>query len=986
MEKARERLLAFQAWDSWTSNFSADSFGDSVEIRRLSGSAASSEGEVELSPAKTARFPNRSEIQAPVPPKTPDIRLQVKDSKTPKVNSRESPPHQKPKTLSAIEYITRDLDNDTHSSKCWNNCQAVESDSETESVAFLHLSELRSDTDESLPLSHVSPPKPPQIVETEKSARPSLKVSEETKEEATNTGEENTKMEEKSVKKIGSPNKPNRKKSKEKWGKERPRRHSKSERSDFKKCLFASCPKEGPEKFLKQLAKKGIRVEKLGETCTLINVVQAGEISGSENDDKDEQKMFKLSQVKPLKKILDPEMDAELLSILASRMSKQKDKSAVEISDGSYEPSNHGDCSEVSVRNHEKEEVGPSAKEEIVLREYESSLSPTSETEPDEPELFPRKDSTVEPRKRSSKIRPKKTAKMKGRSGTPHKTHRPVKEHVKRGDIKLKRHRMRFSSANADGEFEHKKGKYKRGRSKGKKRRNKERELCKERGDESEKTPSTKHGNQDCVVRKRHDFPKRSVHKRKRSKSLKVRKRLPKVPHTADKSTQTDKFYCKFYPRQKRVLKRRVCKGPINLQRFNQNNNATSDFETRRICGERNRKRGPQKLSYRGDTFVTTNPSENMRSPEPLDDCIRVKWHPHYSSRFSDRGDQTGTNFPWFVPLISSPKGTPSCRKQPKPVKSTSYTPKLHSRSSQKLSRSKIVPTVRSGFSFKDQIQKSYKKRNPSKIEQIISDVDAKYAFNIRDYANYFRALRNENNQDYEKVPRIEYSRCGQWTQSDAFEFEEFVCFVSINSADIDDTVIPFRVSIARHKILARIFNILKGIQGVCVESESKVVRAGDYLFDMRSPQIWSEIGTLPVNHPVRKMLRSSKGPQDRRIFAIENEIVGRILLAEEKVVFIKGNPCFQVHIFAPSTKAISVALMQIKRRLPTLYSKLIMTERLPKVHGGWGDKTTPAPTTANFTVEFGSSPRLSPRATLIHVPMTAKPKDRRDYVSYCGA
>lgn len=999
MEKARERLLAFQAWDSWTSNFSAHSLGDSTEIRRISQSTASSEGEVELSPATTPRFPKKKEIQAPVSPKTPSIPFQVKD-KSPKVNSRNSPHNRQTNTLSAIEYITRDLDNDSLSAKYWNNCHVVESDSETESVAFLHLSELRSDTDESLPLSHVSPPIPPHILETEKSATPYQKSSIKIKEEANMEKDENTKKKDKPATitktlKINPVYEPILKKGMENSWKEKPRRYSKSEWSDFKRCSFASSPKGGPEKFLEQLAKKGIRVKRLGETCTLINVVQSGEISGSENEDQGKSKILNLSQIKPMGKTLNPRADRKLVSTLADQLDKQKNKSdtseSVEVAKEKDKPSNHFGYSGEGTPNCESSKMTRLVKGEIPfkieLREHKPSTSLPFEMELEESELCPKKESKhskIEPRRSDSKIRARKLTKAKQRSGTPHKTYHLTKKPVRRGDIKLKRHIKRLYSATdcqVDGEFEDKKGKCKRGISKGKKKWTKEHELCKERGDESEKT-FTKHGNHDCVVRKQHDFPRRCVRKRKRSKSIKSRKCPSKLLHTADKSTQTDQFYCILGHRPKKTSNRRVCYCPMNLPYCYRNNNATIDFETRGICRERVRKRKSQKISYRGDNFIGTNLLKRTKSPEPTDDCNRVKQNPHHSSRLLARGDQTDSRSSW---LTSLPKGTWSCKRQ-MPVESTPYMPKLHSRLRQKLPKSKIFPNARCGSSFKEQIQENYKKRNPCKIKQIIAGLNAKYAFNIRDYANYFRALRNENSQDWEKAPRTEYSRWGEWTHPDSFEFEEFVCFIIINSADIDDTVIPFRVSIARHKILARIFNLLKEIQGTYDELHRKIVRAGNYVFDMRSLQIWSEIGTLPFNHPVRKMLRNSEGPQDRRIFAIENEIAGRILLAEDKVVFVKGYPCFQVHIFAPSTKAISFALMRIQQRLPTLYSKLIMTERLPKVHGGRGDKTTPAPTTANFTVKFGSPPRLAPRVTMIHVPMTAKPKDRRDYVSYCGA
>ena len=173
MESARERLLAFQTWDSWIS--------DLLSITSLRGKQISSSPSPQVSPIKENRVVKKETKTSRLTPKTRNnCAHQTKISSTPstprprrsrtpskvkkrtlRAKSRSNSRKKRSKMLSAIHRITRDLETDAVESVEWNNCHASEVDSDSESINFLRISELRSESDDILPRPHVSPPIPP---------------------------------------------------------------------------------------------------------------------------------------------------------------------------------------------------------------------------------------------------------------------------------------------------------------------------------------------------------------------------------------------------------------------------------------------------------------------------------------------------------------------------------------------------------------------------------------------------------------------------------------------------------------------------------------------------------------------------------------------------------------------------------------------------------------------------------------------------------
>ncbi len=65
-----------------------------------------------------------------------------------------------------------------------------------------------------------------------------------------------------------------------------------------------------------------------------------------------------------------------------------------------------------------------------------------------------------------------------------------------------------------------------------------------------------------------------------------------------------------------------------------------------------------------------------------------------------------------------------------------------------------------------------------------------------------------------------------------------------------------------------------------------------------------------------------------------------------------------------------------LRTTMPTLYSKLLFVQRLPKINPHMGDTSLFAPTRGNFTTAR-CLPRLPPHVT--HAPLSAPPEDRRN-------
>ncbi|BHF79060.1 hypothetical protein SprV_0602217700 [Sparganum proliferum] len=104
----------------------------------------------------------------------------------------------------------------------------------------------------------------------------------------------------------------------------------------------------------------------------------------------------------------------------------------------------------------------------------------------------------------------------------------------------------------------------------------------------------------------------------------------------------------------------------------------------------------------------------------------------------------------------------------------------------------------------------------------------------------------------------------------------------------------------------------------------------------------------LSSGHPLRRVLQYLSSQHDRRIFAIENQIDGRMLLDEDRVYFVHGLPCLLLRVLAPSFADIRRGLTLIEEMMPRLFARLLVADRLPNMY--LREESTRAPTKNNFT------------------------------------
>ncbi|VDM31937.1 unnamed protein product [Hydatigera taeniaeformis] len=828
MEHERERLLAFQTWDSWVS----DLLAISAIGYPLSGQNTPPPFHTEtfdnekMAPLLVSETQNNSakrikRLFKPPAVKASRSRPSSKIAKRIRSSSRSRSRKGCGKMLLTIHRITLDLEADTASSSEWNNCHASDADSDTDSIAYLHISELRSETDETLPRPHVSPPIPPNKLEKKHTSQvlptsSKLAKKESTKEvlEVRESADRQGKVEEtENLTNKGSSYEAKVENSEKKNGKEEGRKEeAKDEVEETKlnlkrsaKVLFSLNTQPSAEK-TEELISQGLH-----ELTTLgtedYGIRRNAELTPrlSERDEND--------------------LPAQAFPHLARRWAHQ----------GSIENPNRFFDFLVGDRNSLQE---PQSTLDLVGDE---EFFEVSEVKPGFSEAQSEWETIVQ----------------------ESMTERPLNEFTTR----TVKHRSKKANANRNNNAVSGKGDVK-SKSKG-------------------GTKATRQISTPFLVTKN--------------------RREPTYPHQSAPHLQRPKM--------------------------------TSEY---------------------------------------MDDAISSPRRSAAGTKIPDSPESYWSSSTWFEP--SAPFSCAiHCHQTPRSVESvrgkslSQHTLKVVGSKLSKMKRR--LP--RRASSFKEQLEDYNKKGLPHRVEDLLSQIVDKYAMDIREYVQYLQVLRGKNNANRSWKSSAEQNNWGQWTQKEAREFEEFVCFISIDTADIDDIVLPFRVSISRHKLLTRAFKLCH---------QSSLMSNGnfvDYKDNWANAPHAPFVCHLPPDHPIRSMLRSSSGSQDRRIFAIENDISGRILLAEDKVIFVRGLPCFQVHILAPTAAAIGLALMQMEQRLPSLYAKLVITERLPTIHSQRGDKSVHAPTMGNFTTRFNYSPHLAPRITVTHVPLSATPEDRRDFASY---
>ncbi|VDN43985.1 unnamed protein product, partial [Dibothriocephalus latus] len=256
--------------------------------------------------------------------------------------------------------------------------------------------------------------------------------------------------------------------------------------------------------------------------------------------------------------------------------------------------------------------------------------------------------------------------------------------------------------------------------------------------------------------------------------------------------------------------------------------------------------------------------------------------------------------------------------------------------------------------------------------------------------------------EDYEELSLEEDSNAD--TDVDfSSEGKELQLYVTITSSEIDDIAMPFRASNAMHRALAEAYKMY-----VESRARGRVffTLGGERRYESLSPRMspWPDRATKPplapmVNvfrlvqrclnkatarrkkrrrprsssqqcsrnnsqsrrsgrvikqtyrplrlssrHPLRRVLQYLSSQQDRRIFAIENQIDGRMLLDEDRVYFVHGLPCLLLRVMAPSFADIRRGLTMLEESMPRLYTRLLVADRLPIMQG------TRAPTKNNFT------------------------------------
>uniref|UniRef100_A0A0X3PLT5 Uncharacterized protein n=1 Tax=Schistocephalus solidus TaxID=70667 RepID=A0A0X3PLT5_SCHSO len=258
-----------------------------------------------------------------------------------------------------------------------------------------------------------------------------------------------------------------------------------------------------------------------------------------------------------------------------------------------------------------------------------------------------------------------------------------------------------------------------------------------------------------------------------------------------------------------------------------------------------------------------------------------------------------------------------------------------------------------------------------------------------------------ESNEDFEST--FEDSDTG----FDFFgEGKELQMYVTITSSEIDDIAMPFRASNAMHRALSEAYKMYvenrdrrrafftlggerrrkssslispwpKRATKPSIEPTVNVLKLVQRFFrksitrrKRRPPAQWSQNNQtdgslhgrfprrvvkqtyrplrLSSGHPLRRVLQYLSSQYDRRIFAIENQIDGRMLLDEDRVYFVHGLPCLLLRMLAPSFEDIRRGVTLMEEMMPRLFARLLVADRLPIMY--LREESTRAPTKNNFT------------------------------------
>ncbi|KAL5106938.1 hypothetical protein TcWFU_006568 [Taenia crassiceps] len=1042
MDYERERLLAFQTWDSWIS-----------DLLSITASGYSPREHSAPPPIQPPQFPegrnSRSKkitSQSTSKPHSNSIQrnkwlfkaLQVKSgrSRTPsrvakrtRPSSRSRSRKRRSKMLLAIHRITRDLEADMASSLEWNNCHASDADSDTDSTIFLRISELRSETDETLPRLHVSPPIPPHKLEKKPTSQALWTGPKVTKAESTHED-----MEEKE-----RANRQNEVGKTENLMNEEPSQVAKEENGEGKK---------GEEKAWREDEEEGeLELKESTKPCALfpstteLSTLKEEEVVGSEL-----QLTGRCGRV--------TELGAEDYSIRQNESGHTSSRETMNYSGRSEECDLSGQALPLLVRRwayqasleksgrffdslvdersslQESQNTLEFGENEAFIQFSETEYGP-SETQSECKAV--RKKCAAErslselskyaTRRRPKKVNAKRLRKRIKHLHVPQNSPECLQEQrdKRKSRHKSKRHLGTGGRMDEDIVAEEKNCRRRVKRSRGRRRKqckskdgqqyrkgiNSQR-MVSEFGDEGEAVPVTL--GRDVAIWKCKSVPKRvKKHKCASPTNLKNSeiepKRLISNMFRAVQEAVTP-IKCKNLtsgvskkvipsPRHRRERVKRPPHGHSKhgLDRNNNAVNGKGDVNSKTaIMSETTQHISPLVVprgggceppcSHRGIPRL----GRSIIASNSMGDAADSSWYPTPGTKFSESPESLRS----FYSYLELSTRSPCVIQRHQTSKSVKSVPgKCNAQKTQKVMYSKSHKLKRRGLlrcspSFKERLKSYNKKGQPHEVENLLSIITDKYGLDLREYVQYLQVLRDSNNANRQWCLSTGQNKWGQWTQEEAKEFEEFLCFISIDTADIDDTVLPFRVSIMRHKLIARAFKLYRESLQKSKRTPDSFVYHNDNLMNAPFASfLWLKMCQLPSDHPIRCMLRSSSGPQDRRIFAIENDIDGRILLSENEVVFVRGLPCFQIHIVAPTTMAIRFALMQMEQRLPSLYAKLVITERLPMVHSKWGDRSVQAPTMGNFTTHFNHSPHLAPRITVTHAPLSAAPEDRRNFASH---
>ncbi|KAL5968919.1 hypothetical protein TSMEX_003347 [Taenia solium] len=957
--------------------------------------------------------------------------------------------------LLAIHRITRDLEADVASSSEWNNCHASDVDSETDSIVFLRISELRSETDETLPRPHVSPPVPPhklgkkytsQILltvpkvtigdPTHEDLEENGRVNEqkELKTEHLTNGETSQKAEEGNGEKEKGEEKNRKERTEERVWKENEEEGElelKESAKEYALFLLTTEPSNQKAEFVGSELRRfdeTSQVAGLGEEDYIIRRIEGEPLLLLRIGQKESAERFYDTQeesretMNPSERSEGNDLSTQALPQLIRRWAYQ----------ASLEKSNKFFGFVVDERSSPQESQNkPGSVDETFIQFSKTEYGP-SETQ-SECETVGQKCVAERPlnehskhvvRHRSKRMNARRLRKRIKHLRVPQNASECLQEQRDKWKMrhKFRRHLRAGEETDEEAIAEDRtfRGRAMRSRSRrrGKQCKSKDRQqyrkgvnlrrMVSEVGDESEILPFTI--GKDVVIWK----CKKSPRRRKKNKCF--------SPTDSKKlAMRTKKLIANMFRTVQEAVIPIECKNlTINVPKMADPSSRHKREEVKRslqvhakhgldrnnnaVNGKRDVKSKPSRSETTCDTSPAvvaredgcepfcshqgaSRPRRSIMTLHSMGGAVGFSWYPNPVTKFSKSPEPLSSFYSWFEPSAPSPcviqsRLTPtSVDSVPVNCKSQEKAKFVHS----KLHKLKRRRLLRRSSGFKEQLEKCSKKGRPHELENLLSIIIDKYGFDLREYVQYLQVLRDRNNANRSWHLSIGQNKWGQWTQKEANEFEEFVCFISIDTADIDDAVLPFRVSITRHKLIVRAFKLYRqSLQMSQGTSYSFVDHKDSWVNAPFASFLWLKMCQLPADHPIRCMLRSSSGPQDRRIFAIENDIDGRILLSEDKVIFVRGLPCFQVHILAPTSMAIRFALMQMEQRLPSLYAKLVITERLSMVHSKWGDRSVQAPTMGNFTTRFNSSPHLAPRTTVIHAPLSATPEDRRDFASCC--